>query len=50
MQAKGSLPDGNCVPGIIASVVARNERDALRQQIHNSAFALISPLGSDNYI
>ena len=37
------------MPGIMATLKAHNGRDAVRQEINNLAFALIAPLGANNY-
>ena len=48
LQDKLLAVDDDCVPGIVASRVARHNGKILRQDIDDLAFAFVTPLGADD--
>ena len=49
LQDELATADDDGVPGIVAAGVARNHIEAFRQNVNDFAFALVTPLGTENY-
>src|ERR1700733_11011449 len=48
LQNESLAIDDHRVSGIVASGIAGDDREILRQHVNNFAFALVAPLGADD--